>query len=119
VRILIVDDHPDMLARIADMLAQTGHEVVLQDDSKKALAQLQGEPFDILITDMLMPDVGGADIIRQIRRHNANLWIVAISGGGQEMSVNTVLRISEAYGADRVLYKPFRKPELLAAIARD
>ena len=118
-RILIVDDQRDMLARIADMLAQTGHELVLQQDSKKALAQLQDEPFDILITDMMMPDVGGADIIRQIRRQNVNLWIVAISGGGQDLSVNTILRISEAYGADRILYKPFRKAELLAAISRE
>jgi CheY-like chemotaxis protein len=118
VRILIVDDQPDMLARIADMLAQTGHELVLHGNSKQALTQLQKEAFDVLITDLLMPDVAGADIIRQIRRTSANLWIVAISGGGDDLPVNTMLRISEAYGADRVLYKPFRKPELLAAIAR-
>jgi CheY-like chemotaxis protein len=119
VRILVVDDQQDMLARIADMLAQTGHELVLQQDSKKALVQLHDESFDVLITDMMMPDVGGADIIRQIRRQNANLWIVAISGGSKDLSVNTMLRISEAYGADRILYKPFRKPELLAAIVRE
>ena len=118
-RILIVDDQQDMLARIADMLAQTGHDIVLQQDSTEAMRQLQQEQFDVLITDMIMPGVGGVDIIRQIRRQNADLCIVAISGGGEELSVNTMLRISEAYGADRVLYKPFRKPELLAAITRE
>lgn len=118
-RILIVDDQRDMLERIADMLAQSAHELVLQQDSTQVVTQLQQEQFDVLITDMMMPGVGGVDIIRQIRRQNEDLWIVAISGGGEELSVNTMLRISEAYGADRILYKPFRKPELLAAIVRE
>jgi DNA-binding response OmpR family regulator len=118
VRILIVDDQPEMLSVIATMLAPTGHDLVLHDDPKKALEQMRSEHFDVLVTDMLMPGVRGIDIIRELRREKAELWIVAISGGGDTMMEKTMLRISEAYGADRILYKPFRKSELLAAVER-
>lgn len=118
-RILIVDDQAEMLSVIAKMLDRTGHELVLQTDPKKALEQLRSERFDVLVTDMLMPELRGIDIIRELRREKSDLWIVAISGGGDTITEKSMLRMSEAYGADRVLYKPFRKPELLAAIERD
>jgi DNA-binding response OmpR family regulator len=118
-RILIVDDQQDMLSALGNMLARTDHTVTLEQDSKRALALIEEQDFDILVTDMMMPGIGGVDIIRNVRPKKPDLWIVAISGGSEVMPVNTVLRISEAYGADRVLFKPFRKAELLAALQRD
>jgi CheY-like chemotaxis protein len=67
---------------------------------------------------MIMPEVGGIDVIRQVRKDHPNLWIVAISGGGDMLSTTVTLTLSEAFGADRILYKPFVKSELLAALER-
>jgi len=67
----------------------------------------------------MMPEVGGLDIIRIIRRQKPDLWIVAISGNDSTVSVNMVLKLSEAYGADRIPSKPFRQAELAAVLKRD
>ncbi len=116
-RILVIDDQPDMLRNIARMLTPP-HEIVTESDPERGVAIVSESTFDVLVTDIVMPGTDGIDVIKRIRRQNPDIWIVAMSGGGQEMSGNTVLTLSEAFGADRVLYKPFRKPELSAAIER-
>lgn len=117
-RILAVDDQKDILATIGTMLQGSGHEVTLVQDADTALTQIEGGGFDVLITDILMPDKDGIEVIKALRRRHPNLWIVAMSGGGRKVAATISLKLSEAFGADRVLFKPFRRAELLAAIER-
>jgi DNA-binding response OmpR family regulator len=118
-RIAVIDDDAEMLGATCRVLQQAGHEVSAFSDSAKGLKEVRSGEFDVLVTDMLMPGIDGVEVIRNLRNTRPKLWIVAISGGGELLPAATALKFSEVFGADRVLYKPFRKAELLAAVARD
>jgi YesN/AraC family two-component response regulator len=77
---------------------------------------LQGpDPIDLLVTDILMPEADGLEVIRAASAR-PELGIIAISGGGNYMPAAVSLAMSEAFGARKVLFKPFRKQELLDAV---
>lgn len=115
-KIVVIDDEPDFLALIATRLAAAGHEVVTELRATKGIAEVLANGADVLVTDMLMPDFDGLEVIRTLRAKRPQLWIVAISGGGQLISSAMTLNFSQALGADRILYKPFGHRDLLAAI---
>ncbi len=118
-RILVIDDQKDVLETIGLMLRGAGHDAILANDAKSGFAQMKRGGFDVLVTDMLMPEADGIEVIKTLRRQHPELWIVAISGGGRQLSANVTLKLSQAFGADRILYKPIRKSDLLAAIQRN
>ena len=115
-KILVIDDDPDILEMLTRVLADAGHEVRVATDAKLGLGEIERATPEVLITDVLMPEVDGIEVIKGLRRRYPDLWIVAISGGGSFMPANVSLKMSEAFGADRTLYKPFLKADLLAAI---
>ncbi|MGO8919214.1 MAG: response regulator [Stellaceae bacterium] len=119
-RILVIEDQPDILEGLAKILRRAGHQVALASDGKSGLSQVSdGNCFDAVVTDMLMPDTDGVEVIRELRRRCPDIWIVAISGGGDKVSAQYCLTLSRAFGTDRILYKPFCKAELLSAIERE
>jgi CheY-like chemotaxis protein len=118
VRILVIDDDSDVLEVIGKILKLAGHSVELLDGGAAGLARLKATTFDVLLTDVLMPDTDGIEVIKNLRRSDPNLWVVAMSGGSKRLPANVVLKMTEAFGADRVLMKPFQRADLLAAIAR-
>ena len=115
-KILVIDDDRDVLDMLTRVLADAGHDVEAATDAKTGLGQIGDIKPDVLITDILMPDVDGIEVIKGLRHRYPDLWIVAISGGGNFMPANVSLKMSEAFGADRTLYKPFLRADLLAAI---
>jgi CheY-like chemotaxis protein len=69
-----------------------------------------------VITDVLMPEMDGLEVIRMLRSVKPGCPVVAISGGGKRTSSLTSLRMAESFGADKVLYKPFRRDELASVL---
>jgi len=118
-RILVIDDNKDILDLTSEWIRAAGHDVIVADSAKGGLTHLKDSGIDVLLTDILMPDMDGIEIIKGLRKSHPDLWIVAISGGGNKLSANAALSMSQAFGADRTLYKPFRQKELLAAIQRE
>lgn len=115
-RVLVVDDMADMRAMIRTMLESAGHSVIEAENGRTGIKALQGsETIDVLITDILMPEADGIEVIRAAA-DRPGLGIIAISGGGSYMPAAVSLAMSEAFGARKVLFKPFRKQELLEAI---
>ena len=80
-RILIVDDDPDILVLIAAYLAGAGHVVETTTSSRDASRRLKQDRYDALVTDILLPDIDGLELVRLVRGYNPDIWIVAISGG--------------------------------------
>ena len=113
---LVIDDEPDVRDLLAEMLEAAGFEVVAPATSSLALKEIAGRRFDVVVTDVLMPDVDGIEVIRAARKANPGCRVVAISGGSDRLPAPVGLRLTEAFGADAVLYKPFARKELLAAI---
>lgn len=69
VRVLLVDDHPDVLEAHARMLAERGAQVVTAESAEAAIALLREQSFDVLLSDLGMPGMGGYDLIRYVRQH--------------------------------------------------
>src|SRR3954468_11714353 len=113
-RILIVDDNEDNRLIMAKLLELGGHDVSVAPDGEQALAQQKKAPFDLLITDIFMPDKDGVETIREFHQKYPQTRIIAMSGGGS-FTVD-YLSLSLEIGADKVLKKPFDAESLEAAV---
>ena len=115
-RVLVVDDMAEMRTMIRTMLESAGHSVTDAEPGRTGIKALRGtDPIDVLVTDILMPEADGIEVIRAAS-DRAGMGIIAISGGGSYMPAAVSLAMSEAFGARKVLFKPFRKQELLEAV---
>lgn len=115
-RILIVEDTPDFRQMMANILQTAGHEVAEAENGNAAVDRLEGARFDLLVTDVLMPESDGIELIHTLSRKGWTLPILAVSGGGRNLPAAVSLALTEAAGAHRTLYKPFRAAELLSAV---
>jgi DNA-binding response OmpR family regulator len=115
-RILVVDDEIEMRELIVDMVAEAGHQPSAAANGKEALKAIRKQPFDVVITDIVMPKKSGANIIRELRAKHSATGIIAISGGDGRWPEDGYLGEAKLLGAHRVLAKPFRGDELLTMI---
>ena len=115
-RILIVDDDVIIVELVQEFLSQLGHDVIPASDGAECLRHLATAPFDLVITDLLMPGKEGIETIFEIRKLYPKLPIIAISGGGK-LSGNSLLVIAESAGADLILQKPFTPEEIQNAVS--
>lgn len=114
--ILVVDDHKELRAVIGRALTEAGYEVVEAGDGDAALAAFRARPPVLVITDIVMPEKTGIEIIATMKYEHPEVKVLAISGGGRT-HVMDFLAIARETGADAVLEKPFRKSDLLARVA--
>jgi CheY-like chemotaxis protein len=116
-RVLVIDDEFDYLELIGIMLRRGKHEAVLKSSAVEALLELAADSeFDAVLTDMLMPEKSGLEVIAEVRRRRPDLRIVAMSGGGRALPAERALNLSGGDGANRVLLKPLSAQELLEAL---
>jgi DNA-binding response OmpR family regulator len=115
-RILVIDDERLVRTSIEAVLSVKGHSVTLAADGREGLTQINKSEFDLIITDLVMPEMEGIETILEIRKKSSNLRILAISGGG--LRIGNFLGVAAELGADEVLKKPFTNAELLAAVDR-
>lgn len=116
--ILVAEDTVDLQALIATWLEVAGHAVTRASGGRELVQHVQETPFDLVVTDILMPDGDGWDAIAEVHRLRPEIRILAISGGTREMPASAVLRVARGAGAIGMLQKPFTRPDFLAAIAR-
>jgi CheY-like chemotaxis protein len=114
-RILIVDDNDDMREMLRAMVEMNGHQVDEADNGQAGLERFRASTYDIVMTDIIMPDMDGNEVIAALRAADPKLRIVAISGGGRARNLG-VLQVATRFGADRVLSKPFRKEDVLRVL---
>ena len=114
-KLLVVDDDPLFRAALRNVLVQAGYAVEEAPNGKVALARLSGQEFDLLITDIFMPEKDGLETLMEVRQQYPSLKVVAMSGGGIGAAVD-VLRLAEQLGASSVLAKPFQSADLLHAV---
>jgi CheY-like chemotaxis protein len=105
--ILIVDDDPSVRMIATEMLRGTGHAIVEAEDGVEALGLMEHIPIDLLVLDMLMPNMDGIETIRAVRRKHPEARVLAISSGGRS-DAEGYLKLALAFGADAVMEKPLR-----------
>jgi CheY-like chemotaxis protein len=114
-RILLIDDELMFRETLRAALEGMGHEVTEAGDGRKALGLYLPSRFDLVITDLIMPEVEGIETIIELRKLNPKVKIIAMSGGGRVTSVD-YLQIARQIGAKKILVKPFQYEELKAVI---
>lgn len=113
-RILLVEDHDDTAEMIASMLELEGHHVQAAGDVATALEIGTRETFDLLVSDLGLPDRSGLDLMRELRVRGTHLRGIALSGYGQESDIQQ----SRAAGFEAHLVKPVDLEHLAEAIER-
>ncbi|MBS0376394.1 MAG: response regulator [Proteobacteria bacterium] len=126
-RVLIVDDEPGVRLAIGRILERAGYAVRIAASAEAGVAELGREPAELVITDMIMPQQNGAELITILRRDFPATRVVAMSGGGNfwpqgyqrdAITTSAYLALAEKSGADGILPKPFETAELLAVVDR-
>ena len=115
--VLIIEDDVTVRSLVRRMLSFGGHEVVEAEDGREALRSAQARPPDLVITDLMMPDMDGIEVITEFRRLGVDVPVIAISGGGL-MPKELLLSNAAALGAVEVLPKPFEMHQILDAVER-
>jgi YesN/AraC family two-component response regulator len=125
--ILVIDDEVDVRDGMKRVLDRAGFSVRIIDNATDALLELEREPADVVITDIIMPKLNGVDAISRIVQEFPSVRIVAISGGGnfdpssyQPAAITTTAYLAAAKkaGAHLILTKPFESAELIDAVRR-
>ena len=114
--ILVADDEEGIRNLLRHWLQSHGHSVVLVDSAHAAIRLLNTHTFDLVITDVVMPDGDGFELIAAFRKAQPQARIVAISGGGKYLQGPDCLKIARGLGAHAVVVKPFHWEQIHAGI---
>ncbi|NQV56918.1 MAG: response regulator [Rhodospirillales bacterium] len=114
-RILVIDDEEIVRFTVEAILSDRGHDVVLAKNGNEGIALHNETPFDMIVTDLVMPEKEGIETIRDLRANDAGLPIIAISGGGRHGS-DDYLKMALKFGAVKAIKKPFGVDDIVAAV---
>ena len=114
-RILIIDDEPYILMMLKKMLERAGYEVDLASNGDEGLDLLRKSPSDLVITDIIMPEKEGLETIREMKRLQPQMKIIAMSGGGK-ISAENYLEAAKIFGASRIIEKPFTQQTMVSSV---
>lgn len=116
-KFLIIDDDALVRESIQLMLESIDSKVDLAKDGVQGVEMFKKNNYDIVITDIIMPEKEGFEAITDIKEIDNNAKIIAISGGSRN-GMGSYLPIAESLGAKAILYKPFNEEELIHTIAK-
>ena len=111
-KILVVDDEPMVTKSCRRILAGEGNDVETTESGKEGLKRALSEHFDLVMTDLRMPDLDGMELVRTLRRERPQTPIVVITGYGTIPSAVAAVKL----GVSDYVEKPFAPPELLEAV---
>ena len=115
-KILIVDDEDPVRYLVKEMLRMSNHEITEAKNGLEAFEKYCEQPADLIITDLVMPDKSGIDLIMELKDQFPAVRILAISGGGGITGRFDYLPIAHLLGADFILKKPFQMKELCSKV---
>ncbi|MBI2423298.1 MAG: response regulator [Candidatus Hydrogenedentes bacterium] len=116
--ILIVDDSAALREVLREVLSDAGHDVGEAGNGLVAERMCKQKGYDLVITDIFMPEKEGMATIRDLRKSHPKLKILAISGGDSVTEPDTFMNLALRYGADGILSKPFEHAVLLKEVGR-
>ena len=114
-RILLVDDEPMLRGVVRKMLERSGHEVSDAADGALGIEAYRRLLTDIVLTDIVMPNKDGIQMIIELKKEFPDVRLIAMSGGART-SERDFLEVAKQYGVRQVLHKPFSRAELESAV---
>lgn len=113
--ILLIEDDELFRSTLAEALISQGYTVIQAADGDEGVKMFKLRPTDLVLTDVVMPNKEGIATVRELRRANPGLGIIAMSGG-LASDAPLYLQLAGGLGADRTLQKPFPLTVLLQAV---
>ncbi len=114
ISILIVDDESTMRGLLEKILAREGYQMYTACNGVAALEQLSERRFDIVISDMKMPEMGGFELLKHIKKEYPGVGVIMMTAYGDTYSVKDALLL----GADEYITKPFKSYEISLVVER-
>ena len=111
-RLLLVEDEPGLVMTLTDRLSREGYSVDTSADGASALERATSEAFDLVLLDVMLPQMNGFDVLRELRRRGVEVPVIMLTARGQIVDKVVGLKL----GADDYVTKPFEMVELLARI---
>jgi DNA-binding NarL/FixJ family response regulator len=113
-RLLLIDDDPNLILLVKDYLEFRGYEVVTADNGIDALEVLDQETPDMIICDIMMPEMDGYTFVERVRQDSRNSWVPVLFLSAKGQSQDRVKGLNK--GADVYMVKPFEPEELVAQV---
>ena len=113
-QILVVDDEQNSREGLTKILIKEGYEVVAAESGQDALAKAKKQDFDLIITDLRMPEISGIDVLEKIREKKPDIGVIIVTAYGE---VNSYLK-AMTLGAFEYLNKPIKLDELRRVIRK-
>ena len=114
-KVLIVDDEPDTLELVKLVLESGGFEAILANNGIEAMAKIETGTPDLVLLDIMMPDMDGWDIFRKIKEKNSSIPIAILTAKAQNIDKLLGLHVLKA---DDYITKPFGKNELIGKVRK-
>ncbi len=114
--ILLVEDEELLRAGVQEMLELQGYKVITAPNGQQALACMVAERIDLVITDLVMPQMNGIDFVHQLRTSQPDVPVIVVSGSTRNIMQRYGIDTIQVPGADASLPKPFKGVDLLAQI---
>jgi len=115
-KVLVADDVDAVRYTIVLEMNDAGWSVDEAASVAEMRRKLEENSYDVVVTDIWLPDGDGISVIKSIRRMHADIRVFAISGGGPGMSLASAASLAEVWGAEKLFVKPFDVADLVAAI---
>ena len=116
-RILVIDDEDRIRRLLRRALEMEGHQVLEAREGNEGLQVIRTTPPDLVITDLMMPDKDGLEVLMALRHEAPELKVIAMSGGGRH-KVTEPLLIAEPLGAFAAVRKPFELDAMLETVKK-
>ena len=113
-RILLIDDSPDILANLSEYLRNEGYEVETSADGEKALSMIERKFFDIILTDLMMPNLNGMEVLKYVTENSRDSICMILTGYGTIKNAVEAVKL----GAVDYLTKPVKMDEILITLKR-
>jgi CheY-like chemotaxis protein len=116
--ILLVEDQPDLLDNLSLTLEMAGYQIIKAKEGHEALTLLKTQPVDLILSDIVMPNMGGYQLYKSLRAHPTWAAIPFLLLTGCRFLSNSEINYGKALGIKEYLLKPIRSEQLLLAIQR-
>ena len=113
-RVLVVDDEPGLRQSLGLLLGDAGYQVVGESDGRDALERALQEPFDLILCDVRMPQLGGLEFLRAYRKRGGTALVIMMSAYGGEDAALAAMK----EGAYDYIPKPFRPDEVVLTLRK-
>lgn len=114
--IMVVDDDPAFRLLVSNLCRQQGWQVVEAADGEQAIKGLRQQQVELMVTDLLMPNKEGLELIREAKQTWPRLKIIACSGGAGPVDKDNCLHFAQGMGADLTFTKPLALSEFASAM---